>query len=341
MAKVSIIVLNWNGKQYLQDCLISLSKVTYKNKEIIVVDNNSTDGSVEYITEKFPDIQVIKNKKNYGFAKGNNIGFSASKGEYILLLNNDTKVTPNFLTPLLEDFEKYPNIGCIQPQIRLFKNQQLLDGVGSYLTFTGFLYHFGYLKNRSQKKYTTQKEIFSAKGAAMLLRRVAIENVGLFDEDFFIFFEETDLCFRLWLAGYTVVYEPKSVLYHLGGGDTTSSDSYKYERRMYLSFRNMLCSYLKNFGMQNSFTILPVFICIQIGLLIYYIVSFNFNLVKIMFAAWYWNVIHINSTMKKRNKVQKVLRKISDRQLHSRIMMYPKFSYYIALFMGTLKNYRE
>ncbi len=341
MVKVSVIVLNWNGKQYLQDCLKSLSKITYKNLEIIVVDNNSSDGSVAFVKKSFPHIRIIENKKNYGFAKGNNIGFAVSKGEYVLILNNDTKVTPDFFSPLLEDFKKNSDIGCLQPQIRILEHEKLLDGVGAYLTFTGFLYHFGYLKDRSQKKYTTKKEIFSAKGAAMLLRRSAIEKVGLFDEDFFIFFEETDLCFRLWLAGYKVVYEPKSVLYHVGGGDTTSSDSYKYEKRMYLSFRNMMCCYLKNFGTKNMMEILPVFMVLQLGLLVYYGVTFRFRLVLILVRANYWNILHLPSTIKKRKKVQKTIRKISDNELNNHILVNPKISYYFSLLTGSLKNYRD
>lgn len=341
MPKVSIIVLNWNGKKFLKNCLDSLFQLTYSQVEIIVVDNNSTDGSQKFIKKNYKKVILIENKENYGFAKGNNIGFNASTGDYVLILNNDTYVTPNFLAPLINDFEDNPAIGCLQPQIRLSSNKQLLDGVGGFLTFTGFLYHFGYLKDRTQAKYNKKMKIFSAKGACILLRRKAIEKIGLFDEDFFIFFEETDLCFRLWLAGYSVMYEPESVIYHLGGGDTTASNSYQYEKRLYMSFRNMLCCYLKNFGIYNLFAVLPVFIFTQTVLCLYYLITLKLNLVKVIMSAYYWNICNLSSTIKKRNNVQHNIRKISDLQLNKKIIVNPRFSYYYALVTARLKEYKD
>jgi len=247
MPKVSIIVLNWNGKQFLKNCLDSLRKLTYKSVEIIIVDNNSTDGSQEFIKKYYPKFILVENKKNYGFARGNNIGFHKSKGKYVLFLNNDTVVSPSFLESLVDDLEKDSKIGCIQPQIRLTSEKDRLDQMGSYISFVGFLYHYGYRKKYSEKTYGKRREIFSAKGACIMFSSKLLKKIGLFDEDFFIFFEETDLCFRVWLSGYRVVYEPKSTIYHVVGGDTTASDKYKYERRIYLIFRNTNCSYLKNF----------------------------------------------------------------------------------------------
>lgn len=341
MPKVSIIVLNWNGKKFLKDCLSSLAQLTYSRVEIIVVDNNSADGSQEFVKTNYQKVILIENKENYGYAKGNNIGFKASTGDYILILNNDTIVTPNFLSSLIKDFEDNPRIACLQPQIRLSENKQLLDGVGAFLTFTGFLYHFGYLKDRMQAKYNKKMKIFSAKGACMLLRRKAIEKVGLFDEDFFIFFEETDLCFRLWLAGYSVVYEPKSVIYHLGGGDTTSSNSYQDEKRAYMSFRNMTCCYIKNFGTYNLFTVMPMFIFTQTTLCVYYLITLKLNLVKVIIKAYCWNIYNLPSTIKKRNNIQHNIRKVSDYMLNKYIFHNPKVNYYRYLLTGKLKYYQD
>ncbi len=341
MPKVSVIVLNWNGKKFLKNCLDSLRKLTYSSLEVIVVDNNSTDGSQGFVKKNYQKVVLIENKENYGFAKGNNIGFEAATGDYILILNNDTVITPNFLGPLIKDFEDNPTIACLQPQIRLSKNKELLDGVGAFLTFTGFLYHFGYLKDRMQAKYNKKMKIFSAKGACMLLRRKAIEKVGLFDEDFFIFFEETDLCFRLWLAGYSVVYEPESIIYHLGGGDTASSNSYQYEKRAYLSFRNMICCYIKNFGTRNLLIILPFLILTHIFLIFYYLLRMKIYMIKIIFKAYYWNILHIRTTLRKRKIVQHAIRKVSDLQLNKQVMLNPKLSYYYALVTGSLREYKD
>lgn len=341
MSKVSIIVLNWNGKKFLKDCLNSLAKLTYPQVEIIVVDNNSTDGSQEFVKVNYQKVILIENKENYGFAKGNNIGFKASTGDYVLILNNDTIVTPNFLAPIIKDFENNPTIACLQPQIRLSENKELLDGVGGFLTFTGFLYHFGYLKDRMQSKYNKKMKIFSAKGACMLLRRKAIEKVGLFDEDFFIFFEETDLCFRFWLAGYFVVYEPESVIYHLGGGDTTSSNSYQYEKRLYMSFRNMLCCYLKNFGTINLLIVLPIFIFLQVCLVFYYLITLKIKLMITVFKAFLWNIVNIEKTLKKRSIIQHKMRILSDTKLNKEIILNPGFNYYYYLLMGKLRFYKD
>lgn len=341
MALVSIIVLNWNGKKFLKNCLDSLQKVIYSRLEIIVIDNNSTDGSREFVETNYKKVTLIENKENYGFAKGNNIGFKASTGDYVLILNNDTVVTPNFLDPLIKDFESNPTIACLQPQIRLSDNKQLLDGVGAFLTFTGFLYHFGYLKDRMQLKCNKKMKIFSAKGACMFLRRKAIEEVGLFDEDFFIFFEETDLCFRLWLAGYSVVYEPESVIYHLGGGDTTLSNSYQYEKRLYLSFRNMICCYIKNFGTNNLITIFPIFFILLVGLFLYYCITLRSNLMKVIFHSIFWNIKNIQKTVKKRMVIQGEMRKVSDALVNKHIIRNPKISYYYYLFIGELKLYED
>ena len=341
MPKVSIIVLNWNGKKFLKNCLDSLQKVIYSHLEIIVVDNNSKDGSQEFVKANYQKVILIENKENYGFAKGNNIGLEASTGDYILILNNDTIVTPNFLYSLIKDFEDNPKIACLQPQIRLSEDEQLLDGVGAFLTFTGFLYHFGYLKDRMEPKYNKRMKIFSAKGACMILRRKAIEKVGLFDEDFFIFFEETDLCFRLWLAGYSVVYEPKSVIYHLGGGDTTASNSYQYEKRLYMSFRNMLCCYLKNFGTINLLVILPIFIFFQACLAFYYLITLKIKLMITILKAFLWNIINIEETLRKRSIIQHEMRILSDAKLNKEIVLNPGLNYYYYLLTGKLRFYKD
>lgn len=330
--KVSIIILNWNGKKFLKNCLISLKKVNYQPLEIIVVDNHSSDGSQDYVKRFHPQVKLIENRENYGFAKGNNLGFKAASGDYLLFLNNDTQVTPDFLKTMMVNFQKDSLIGCVQPQMRVMDQPNLIDEVGAYLTATGFLYHFGYRKDYRQKKYQKKRTIFSAKGACLLIPRKVLKKTGLFDEDFFIFFEETDLCFRIWLAGYKVIYEPKSVIYHVVGGDTT--DKYKYERRIYLIFKNMNCCYLKNFGLFNFLRIYPFFLAVQLGVIFYFLITLKFNLLKVICQAYAWNLVHFKETLKKRAVVQKKIRKISDAELDRKIMAQPHFPYYLQLLRG-------
>lgn len=311
-------------------CLTSLRRVRYKPLEIIIVDNGSTDGSQEFLHNNFPNVRLINNNKNYGFAEGNNIGWNAATGDYILFLNNDTVVSPNFLEPLIEDIRKDATIGCIQPQMRVLKQKSLLDTAGSYLTFTGFLYHYGYRKPYDKPMYRMKREVFSAKGACMLIPRNVLRIVGGFDDSFFIFFEETDLCHRIWLAGYTVLYEPRSSIFHVAGGDTTNT--YDRAKRIYLTFKNMNYSYLKNFGTEFLLTVYPVFICFQFGLMLYFVITGNIYLVRALIRAWIWNITNIGSMLRKRHQIQHRIRKISDGKLRKHIVYNPGIHYYYFLF---------
>lgn len=327
--KVSVVILNWNGKKFLRTCLQSLRQLRYPAVEVIVVDNNSSDGSVEFIQKEFPSVRLIKNRQNTGFAAGNNTGASIATGKYLLFINNDTKVTPDFLNPLVKEAEEDPTVGCIQPEMRVMHTPTLLDEAGAYLTFSGFLYHYGYRKPYRLPPYRRPREIFSAKGACMFLPRAVFDDVGAFDEDFFIFFEETDLCHRLWLAGYRVLYLPTSHIFHTVGGDTV--DTYNYARRIYLTFKNMNVTYLKNFGTLHLATIYPMFLVFQIGLLFFFLVRDNSKAAQALMSAWWWNIVHLRRTMKKRVHVQHEVRHRSDSQLHRHIFQNPRMYYYYCL----------
>lgn len=328
MPKVSVVILNWNGKRFLKDCLSSLALVKYKPLEVILVDSNSSDGSGEYVKKHFPWVKLIENKRNYGFAKGNNLGFQASTGKYVLFLNNDTKVDPDFLGVLVRDFHQDQTIGCIQPQMRTLREPWLLDEAGAYLTPNGFLYHYGYRKSYLFPQYRDRRIIFSAKGACMLIPRNVFKNIGGFDEDFFIFFEETDLCHRIWLSGYKVMYEPRSNIFHLVGGDTT--DKYNYGRRIYLTFKNMNMSFLQNFGIRNLLTIYLLFLISQILLICYFLFTFKFYLIREIARAYVWNIRNFRNTLRKRRIIQRK-RKITDKDLNRLILYNPGLYYYYCL----------
>ena len=233
---VSIIILNWNGKRWLKGCLPTIRRVKYEPIEVIVVNNGSTDDSASFLHNNFPEVKVVEIKKNVGYAAANNIGVKNASGEYVLLINNDTKVTANFLKPLVDALEKDQSIGVIQPQVRSLINTRLLDSVVSYLTSTGFMYHFGYMKPWKNKKYQKRMYGFSIKGACFMMRRKEYINLGGLDEDFVCYVEESDLCYRVWLSGKKVMYEPGSIMYHWGGGDMQVMT--KDEVTMVRSYRN-------------------------------------------------------------------------------------------------------
>lgn len=338
MPKVSVVILNWNGKKFLQTCLSSLGKLKYPSVEIIVVDNNSSDDSVSYIKKNFPRVSVIASRTNNGFAKGNNIGAKRASGKYLLFLNNDTKVTPDFLAPMVDACERDAAIGCIQPEMRVMKTPELLDEAGAYLTPSGFLYHYGYRKKYTKAEYRNTREVFSAKGACIFIPKRVFNSVGGFDKDFFIFFEETDLCHRIWLSGHRVLYMPKSYIFHVAGGDTT--DTYSYIRRIYLTFKNMNYSYLKNFGILHLFTIYPVFIIFQIGLFFYFLLRGKFGEVGAMAKGWQWNILHIGLIWQKRKHIQHTIRKVSDLSIHHKIFFSPGAYYYYCILFDA-KRYQD
>ena len=205
---VSIIIVNLNGKLQLESCLHSLSKVNYSNFEIIIIDNNSTDGSIEFIENNYSKIKIKKLDKNYGFAYPNNIGVKNSQGEYIVFLNNDTIVDPNFISEFIEVLQENPEIAMCQSL--LLKNNGTVDSSGDYIDYLG----------RAYSKHDVPKEIrdiLSPKAASMIIRKKIFLDLGGFDEDYFASFEDVELGWKSWLWGYQSKIVPSSIVYHDGG----------------------------------------------------------------------------------------------------------------------------
>lgn len=332
---VSIVLINWNGIRDLKDCLPSLRKVRYPKVEIILVDHGSKDGSIEYVKKNFSEIKLIEAKKNLGFALGNNVGYRKTKGEYILLLNNDTVVEDDFLDYLVEAL-KEKGVGVVQPKI-IFADTRKLQTAGTYLTNSGFLYHVGYDKNPRDRKYNKKTKIFSANGACMLIKREVIEKVGLFDKDFFLYFEETDFCWRAWLAGYLILYEPRAVIYHKGSRATKTLPSAFVN---FHSFKNRINTIIKNAGSLELMRILPLqtFLCIMVAG--FFFLVGRVKLGTSIFLAIFWNLKNIRKTLRKRKIVQKKIRKIADDEIAPIIKKKVKPVYYYYLFTG-LEGYED
>lgn len=331
---VSIIIVNFNGKKFLKPCLDSLVKQEYKNIEIIIVDNGSTDGSVDYLRLKFPQVRIVSLHTNVGFAGGNNVGFKKATGQYVLLLNNDTKVRVDFLTKLLAVIEKDETIGAVQSKLLVMDNPTILDSVGAYLTPTGFLYHYGYAKKDSAI-YNKEIITYSAKGACMMMRRQVLESVlvrgDMFDPDYFAYFEETDLCHRIWLAGYKILFVPSSVVLHKMGATSSQMNNSFVQ---FHSFKNRINSYIKNLGGGAMAIILPLHLCICLLYAFVCIFSKKGNISISILKAITWNVIRFPDTLKKRSLVQYKIRRISDTKLWPLIMRYPRLPYYYYMMVG-------
>ncbi|MDD3460609.1 MAG: glycosyltransferase family 2 protein [Candidatus Pacebacteria bacterium] len=333
---VSIIIVNWNGKKHLSYCLPSLKKINYPNVEIIIVDNGSTDQSVEYIKNNFPSAKIILNKTNMGFAEGNNIGFKKAKGKYVLFLNNDTIVTPNFLKKLVNAIEENNKIAVVQPKIILSPSKKLQAG-GDFLTDNGFLYHYGFGKNPDDPKYNRKIEIFSACGACMLVRSSVIKKIGLFDPDFFCYFEESDFCWRVCLAGYKLLYVPESIIYHKGSSTSRKLGS-KFTQ--YHSFKNRICSLIKNLEKQNLVKTLFLHLLFCFLSFVTLVTTGKFPEASSICKAWYWNFSHLNETLSKRRYIQGKIRKISDKKLMAKLKKSPGLKYFFYLFYG-LEHYSD
>lgn len=205
---VSIIIVNFNGKTYIEKCLESLIKVNYTNYEIIIVDNNSDDGSRELIEDKYPTIKIKKLEKNYGFTYPNNLGAKMANGDFLLFLNNDTIVTPNFISELMNTITSRSDIAICQSF--LLKMNGDVDSSGDFIDCYGRAFS-------SREKNPKFRHILSARGASMMVKKKIFFELGGFDEKFFASFEDVDLGWRANIFGYGVVLAPKSLVYHMGG----------------------------------------------------------------------------------------------------------------------------
>lgn len=334
---VSIIIVNWNGSKYLSSLFNSLSKIKTKYAiEIIFVDNASRDNSLAKLKKlnfTFFPIHIVKNRENLGFAEGNNTGIRAAHGTYILFLNNDTEIQSDTIDILMDKLLSNKKIGAVQPKILQYPQKELLDSVGSYFINTGFLYHYGYNKKDSTK-YSREVRVFSLKGACMLFRKSVLDIVGYFDERYFVYFEETDLCLRTMIAGYDVVVVPKAVLYHEGGGTSgTVQPGFIFRH----AFKNRIFTYLKNFELTTLLKMLPMQIILNFLAVLGYYVTLRFEHGNAILSALLWNVKHFNEVIAERKKIT-AIRKCSDKLYLPGVTKKVKWSYYLHLFTN-LKNY--
>lgn len=336
---VSIIILNWNGIADTKECLASLNNITYKNYEIIIVDNGSKDNSITELKKlqaRNNKIKLLQNRKNLGFAGGNNVGYKAAKGSFILFLNNDTIVSKNFLTVLVNKINTSDKIGAVQPKILNYSEKNIIDSIGSYLINTGFLYHFGHNK-KDNGKYNKESKIFTMKGACMLFKREVLEKVGIFDDKYFAYFEETDLCQRTWIAGYSIWYVPDSEICHKGGQTAKHLPSAFVN---YHSYKNRIYTYLKNFDPSTIIRVVPLHIAMCEVATLIYLATFQLKLAWAIQKAIFWNMMQIFSLRKERSKIAKI-RRFHDNEYLPQLIRSVNKNYYYHLFATSLVGYED
>ncbi|MCX5751936.1 MAG: glycosyltransferase family 2 protein [Candidatus Saganbacteria bacterium] len=246
LPKVGIILLNWNQYQDTKECLASLSKINYPNYKIVVVDNDSKDGSVDRLEKEFPSPLFIRNRENLGFTGGNNVGIQRAleeSADYVLLLNNDTIVKPDFLDVLVKAAEKDPQIGVVGPKIYYYDHPDTIWFAGGGINhLTGQTYHFG-LNKVDNGEFDTEKEVDFVTGCAFLVKAPVLKKVGVLDDDYFFSHEDVDLCWRIKKAGYMLKYVPTAIIYHKFAKSAGGRFSSLY---IYYRVRNTLLFDLKN-----------------------------------------------------------------------------------------------
>ena len=272
---VAIVILNFNGIEDTRHCLRSLLKTDYPNFRVIVADNGSINNEALILSKSINDTRVsfIRFKKNYGFTGGNNKVLRSLKEKYIVLLNNDTMVPQSWLTPLVIQMEKDNRIAVIQPKILWAKDKKYFDYAGAC---GGFIDMFGYPFTRGRifnslepdrGQYNWRCKVLWASGAAMLIRRRVIDIVGLFDESFFNYMEEIDLCIRIYKVRYKVLCEPSSYIYH----KVASTAGRRSDLKRFWEHRNNLLLLLKHYPLLTLLYIFPLRLCMDYMSILYYL----------------------------------------------------------------------
>ncbi len=260
LPSVAVVILNWNGKNFLEKFLPSVIASQYGNLKIVVADNASTDDSISFLEKNYTQVNVLRNKKNEGFSKGYNTALKKVSADYYVLLNSDVEVSPGWITPVVALMEADKKIAACQPKILSFQNRKQFEYAGAC---GGWIDSFGYPFTRGRifdfcetdtGQYDNSAQIFWATGAALFVRSDVFHEVEGFDESFFAHQEEIDLCWRMQRAGYTIYVEPKSKVYHVGGGTLPMGD----RRKVYLNFKNNLVMMSKNLPFFESLWKIPV-----------------------------------------------------------------------------------
>jgi hypothetical protein len=246
--KIAVVILNWNGRKFLEDFLPAVIEHSKDVAEVIVADNNSADESVDFLKKEFPGIRIIRLDQNYGFAGGYNRAFQQIEADYYILLNSDIEVTSGWIQPVIEMMEADPSIAAAQPKLISYDDREYFEyagAAGGYIDKFGYPFCRGRIFQSIEKdegQYDDEAEIFWATGACMFVRSSVYHGMGGLDADFFAHMEEIDFCWRLKNNGYKVMYCPSSKVYHIGGGTLPKNNA----RKTYLNIRNNIIMLYKN-----------------------------------------------------------------------------------------------
>lgn len=335
---VSVLIVTWQEKEFLEGCFHSLLSQDYKKIEIIVVDNASSDGSQEILDKytRLSSVKVIKSRKNLGFSGGNNLALRHATGEFVLMLNVDTTFGSDMVSKLVKFLQSKPQAGVVQPKLVFMSDTNRLDNIGAYLTFSGIPYYFGLYKSPKDPKYNKELLLYSTKGACMMIKREVIKKIGFLDEYMFAYFEESDFCHRVWLAGYQCWYTPSPTVTHFVGATVAKRDNSKV---IFYSYRNRIRSYIKNFQVSTLVTLLPMHLLAILGFVLFGLARGKFKMVFAILNAVLVTVLDLPDTLRERKVVQK-RRTVDDSKINCYLFKNPRPSYYY--FVATdLSRYKD
>ncbi len=323
-AEATVAILNYNTVSYLEDFLPSVSHSSSSEFDVVVIDNASTDKSVDYLQEWHPEIKVIPLSKNYGFAGGYNRGLSNIKTPYIVLLNSDVKVTENWLDPLINYLNKNPDTAAVMPKIRSYADQQSFEYAGAsggYMDYLAYPFCRGRIFDSVEEdrgQYDTEEDIFWASGAACVIRTDVFDALGGFDVDYFAHQEEIDLCWRILRSGYKIKAIPSSIVYHVGGGSLDYSSPYK----VYLNFRNNLYTLFKNDTAFNLLWKLPLRSVLDVAASFKFLISGDAKASWAVIKAGLSFVVNIPTLLKKRKDNTQKIEKIKQGHPSSKLLFH-------------------
>jgi GT2 family glycosyltransferase len=305
LKKTAIVILNWNGQRFLEKFLPQVVLHSSEVADVIIADNASTDNSLQWLAAHYPNVRVLRNIKNYGFAQGYNEALKKVPHDYYILLNSDIEVTANWIQPLFEMMESDRLIAACQPVIRSWHQKNHFEYAGAA---GGFIDHFGYPFCRGRifqeieedcGQYNDPAEIFWATGACIMVRASLYQRFGGFDDDFFAHMEEIDFCWRMKNAGYKIMFCPGSVVYHVGGGTLPKKSSLK----TYLNFRNNLTLIFKNIPSEKIFyTFLARWVLDWIAALKFLLQGGISDFLAVLRAHWFF-IFNIGKQIRKRRKI--------------------------------------
>ncbi|MFA8449820.1 MAG: glycosyltransferase family 2 protein [Bacteroidales bacterium] len=315
MAKVAVVILNYNGEKFLRKFLSGVVEFSSGVGEVVVADNASTDTSISYLKENFPSVRIVVNDDNGGYAKGYNDALKKIDADYFVLLNSDIEIKDRWLEPLIELMDNNPDVGACQPKLLSWHEPDKFEyagGAGGFIDRYGYPFCRGriFMKLEEDNGQYDQKgasEIFWATGACLMVRSEAFYEAGGFDDDFFAHMEEIDLCWRMKHLGYKIMYVPNSRVFHIGGGTLPKISA----RKTYLNFRNNSIVLIKNLPRWKLVKLIFIRLFLDGIAGLKFMMEGNFSHTLAVIRAHYYLYAHIGNLYKKRKRVKRSQKGVS------------------------------